>query len=592
MKRKLINYDVFKQIETNSIRQAEKELHENADSIAKAVGRENIALFSITENDATFSTDNGTLIHATYVVQDDTLILENIEELVVDQESQLNEGKKFLNEMVDKILEDRNDLAGEAFSNYFELPIVRANLQEGVINEAKKGKKMPVWLLKHHKDKAKKKKSNKMSKREEKLAKHKNKRMKHVGSKIPKKKLVEWNGLAKNILEFVDFRENGFVNNFTVNRDSHGNVTSIKIPRSKLQNEAKILGFKWKTLNTEVMDQRDLSKCLGKSELWGKACADMKKYNSMSDGAKLEETIENVVAAWPHLIYLTESELATLVKETLIGEGIRNFDDSICQFLAEGVLRTAFDNYKDKVSSIYKLANIFESGDYDHFKDVSEALYEKLDEVRHAQETAINDLYKAVNEVADVASRHADSTTKHEIGTCLASLENIIRGNNSDVLSIMEEAALMLKGTAETNLPMSGDWNVSYDAHDTITGEHPILSKYAKEDGTPGKYSSTRAPYVSDGKSYRKQGVEDMKSGYLAMDEKDVYPHVNNPYVPKAEKFKIHGEKTVEDEMGGSDVLGMDGGNDTWPNLKNPYIPSNGMAMSDSLKLLKSSERN
>ena len=137
MKRKLINYDVFKQIETNSIRQAEKELHENADSIAKAVGRENIALFSITENDATFSTDNGTLIHATYVVQDDTLILENIEELVVDQESQLNEGKKFLNEMVDKILEDRNDLAGEAFSNYFELPIVRANLQEGVINEAK-----------------------------------------------------------------------------------------------------------------------------------------------------------------------------------------------------------------------------------------------------------------------------------------------------------------------------------------------------------------------------------------------------------------------------------------------------------------------
>jgi hypothetical protein len=83
-----------------------------------------------------------------------------------------------------------------------------------------------------------------------------------------------------------------------------------------------------------------------------------------------------------------------------------------------------------------------------------------------------------------------------------------------------------------------------------------------------------------------------MKSGYLTMDEKDVYPHVNNPYVPKAEKFKIHGEKTVEDEMGGKDVLGMDGGSDTWPNLKNPYIPSNGMAMSDSLKLLKSSERN
>ena len=37
MKRKLINYDVFKAIENNSIRQAEKELTENVDSIAKAI---------------------------------------------------------------------------------------------------------------------------------------------------------------------------------------------------------------------------------------------------------------------------------------------------------------------------------------------------------------------------------------------------------------------------------------------------------------------------------------------------------------------------------------------------------------------------
>jgi hypothetical protein len=586
MKRKLINYDVFKAIENNSIRQAEKELTENVDSIAKAIGRENIDLYTINENDATFTTDSGTLIHATYLVNDDSLILENIEELVVDQESQLNEGKKFLDEMVDKILEDRNDLASDAFSNYFSLPLIRSNLQEGVINEAKKGKKMPAWLLERFKGK-KHKKHKKMSKREEKLGKHKNKRNKHIGSKIPAKKLVEWNNLAKNILEFVDFKENGFVNNFSVARDASGNVTSIKIPRSRLQNEAKILGFKWKTLNTEVMDQRDLSKCLGKNELWGKACADMKKFNAMSDGAKLEETIENVVAAWPHIIYLTESELANLIKDTLVSEGIRNFDDEVCQFIAEGVLRTAFDNYKDKVNGIYKLANVFESGDYDHFKLVSEALYDKLDEVRHAEETALSDLYKAVNEVASVAERHGDSTTKHEIGTILAGIENAIR-TNADSVAVMEEAALLLKGTAETNLPMSGTWNVSDKVEDTITGEVPVLSKYAKEDGFPGKYASTKAPFVSDGKNYRKQGVDDLKSGYLTMNDKDVYPNVSNPYVPKAGDFKIHGEKTID---GDSDQLAHDGGNDTWPSLKNPYIPSNGMAMSDSLKLLKSSER-
>jgi len=587
MKRKLINYDVFKQIEKNSVQAAEKELLENADSISKALGKENLQLFSLNENDATFTTDDGSLVHATYVINDDALILENLQELVVDQDSQLSEGRKFLGEMVDQILEDRNDLASESFVNYFNLPIVRLNLQEGVINEAKKSKKMPAWLLSHYKKKSKKK-AKKHTKRDEKELKFKNKRMKHLGSKVAKKKLNEWSGLTKNILEFVDFRENGYVNNFSIARDAQGNVTSVKIPRSKLQNEAKILGFKWKTLNTEVMDQRDLSKCLSKSELWGKACADMKKYNSMSNGSKLEETIENVVAAWPHLIYLTESELATLIKETLVSEGVRNFDDTVCQFLAEGVLRTAFDNYKDKVNGIYKLANVFESGDYDHFKSVSEGLFEKLDEVKQAEETALHDLYKAVNEVAEIADRHADSTTKHEVGTCLASLEAALRESAVDKIAIMEEAALMLKGAVESNLPMSGSWHVSDKVEDTVTGEVPVLSKYAKVDGHPSKYTSTKAPFVSDGKNYHKQGVDDMKDGYLTMDEKDVYPHVHNPYVPKAGDFKIHGEKTIDSE---SDKLAQEGGNDTWPSLKNPYIPSNGMAMSDSLKLLKSSER-
>lgn len=589
MKRKLINYDVFKQIERNSLQTAERELVEASESLSKALNRENLKLFSINESDATFTNDNGTLIHATYIVNDDTLIVENIEELVVDQDSQLNEGKKYLNEMVDKILEDRNDLASDAFSSYFNLPIVRSNLQEGVINEAKKGKKMPSWLLKHYKDKSKKKpKSNKHSKRDEKAKKHMNKRMKHIGSKMHKKKLHEWNNLCKNILEFVDFRENGYVNNFSVARDATGNVVAVKIPRSKLQNEAKILGFKWKTLNTDVMHQRDLSKCLSKNELWGKACSDMKKFNAMSSGNKLEETIENVVAAWPHIIYLTESELATLIKETLISEGNRNFDDKVCMFLAEGVLRTAFANYKDKVNNIYKLANVFESGDYDHFKDVSENLYEKLDEIKSAEETAINDLYKAVNEAAHVADQFGDSTTKHEFGTALASLENVIRGNNQEVLEVMEEAALMLKGVSETNLPMSGDWHVSDSAHETVVGDHPVLAKYAKQDGHPGKFASTRAPFVSDGKNYGKQGVDDLKSGYLTDDDSDVYPNVKNPYVPKAGEFKIHGEKFIDND---TDKLAHEGGNDTWPNLKNPYIPSNGMAMSDSLKLLKSSER-
>ncbi len=62
MKRKLIDYDVFKQIESKFLQTAEKELNEATDAIATALGKDNIALFGITESEATFATDQGTLV--------------------------------------------------------------------------------------------------------------------------------------------------------------------------------------------------------------------------------------------------------------------------------------------------------------------------------------------------------------------------------------------------------------------------------------------------------------------------------------------------------------------------------------------------
>jgi hypothetical protein len=135
---------------------------------------------------------------------------------------------------------------------------------------------------------------------------------------------------------------------------------------------------------------------------------------------------------------------------------------------------------------------------------------------------------------------------------------------------------------------MSGDWYVSDKVGHTVTGDVEAIAKYSKIDGSPSKYASTRSPFVSDGKSYDRQGIEDLKKGYLTHDGADVYPNVKNPYVPKAGDYKIHGEKTIESD---SDVLGHDDGPETWDKLKNPYIPSNGMTLAHSFKLLKCSER-
>ena len=591
MKRKLIDYDVFKQIERKFLQTAEKELNEAADAIASALGKDNIALFGITENEATFATDQGTLVHATYIIDDSKLLLENIEELVVDESSQINEGKRIIDRMVDSILDENKGSASDLFSSYFSLPYVRVSLQEGVINEAKKhGKgKIPPQLAAYLKKKSKKggkKNSNKDSKREEMVKKHSSKKMASLAKKASSKALKEWSTVSKNIFDYIDFRTFGAPTLSETVKDKLGNVITLAVPRSQLKNEAKILSFNWKTLNTDVMHQRDLMRVLAHNTHWGLACKDMKRCNGMSDVSKLQETIENVVAAFPGVIYLTERELAKLINDTLVKENVKNFDDDSCFFLAEGVLRTCYDNYKDKVNQIFKLADMFESDSYEGFKHASEIMVEKLDEVSHTERMAFEDTYKALNGLANIAEHFGDASIKHEISGYMGDIENALIGRKSFDLDVLEEAAAMLKAAA--NLPMSGDWHVSDKVGNTVTGDIESMSKYSKIDGTPGKYASTRSPFVSNGKDYDKQGIEDLKKGYLTHDGSDVYPNVKNPYVPKAGDYKIHGEKTIDSD---SDVLGHDDGPGTWDKLKNPYIPSNGMTLAHSFKLLKGSER-
>jgi hypothetical protein len=70
------------------------------------------------------------------------------------------------------------------------------------------------------------------------------------------------------------------------------------------------------------------------------------------------------------------------------------------------------------------------------------------------------------------------------------------------------------------------------------------------------------------------------------MKGKDLFPNMENPYAPKAGEFKIHGEKSIDDDKEYTKYSGAD----VFPSLKNPYLPADGMTMQDSLRHLKSSE--
>ena len=587
MKKKFIDFDVFKQIEKNSVTTAEKELAEAAEILGKATNKTGLKLYCLSENDVTFIAADGNFVHATYSMNDKDLLLENVEEFVIEENSLVKTRKELIANMVDSILDEKITEASMDFSNYFSIPTIKANLREGIISEAKKhGKKgkMPPQLAAYFKKKmegkGEKVHTDKDEKRHAKKKRFHGKRLKVVGEKAGDHKKNEWNVIAGNILEFVDFKSNGNVfNNVKSVRDNTGNVITLQIPRTQTRNEGKVLAMTWNGCNGVVEKGRKTGMGVGMHEsTWVRAVSDMKRFNAVSDNGSLETAFENVVSAWPDLVYLTKPELAKKINETLEASGANNYDDSTCEFLADGILRTAHKAFSDKVGKIYgaagKTANL---DNYEEFETVSEVVFNKVDDNLRTQYQVFSDLYRSLSEVYRTAEKLGDEATKAESTSMIRECELVLNRKSEPSLELAEEAALYLQTISESVDFGGSVWEVPA-THISMTGDNPAIHKYAGVDGSPAKNAGLyKLSPVSDGKSVH----ADVEDFYTKMSGKDMFPDMSNPYAPKPGDFKIHGEKSIEDD----DDLGTKQG-DTWPNLKNPYIPDQGMTMQDSLKLL------
>ena len=366
MKKKFIDFNAFKQIETNSVTAAEKELTEAADIVAKSLNESGLALYCISEDEVTYINKDGNFVHANYTISNKELFLENVEQLVINESSLESSRKEIISKMVDNILDEKLSEASTGFSTYFSIPTLKANLREGIITEAKKhGKKkgkMPPQLAAYFQKKmAGKDKGGKPEKEEKRNAKKASlhgKRLKKVGEKAGDHKKNEWNLVAGNILEFVDFKGNGNIwNNVKTQKDTGGNIVALQIPRSQTRNEGKVLMMTWNSCNGVVENGRKNGMGVGMHENnWVRAVTDIKRFNALSENSSLETAFENVVSAWPDLIYLTNRELSKKINETLRDSGNNNYDDSTCEFLADGILRTAHKAFSDKVGKIYSVA--------------------------------------------------------------------------------------------------------------------------------------------------------------------------------------------------------------------------------------------
>lgn len=574
MRRKLIKQEAFEQIANSSVTTAEHELKEAAGVLARALGKDHLNLHSFNNATVMYETLDDTYVHAGYEIKDNQVTFNSIEELVIDTESKAKKRKETISEMLQAVLVDNGDKANQLFSKYMEIYSFNEAKKHFGKDDKSKDKKLPPWLKGKEKDeKGKKEKNSK-----EKFNFFKGK------AKKAGKKVEEAYGVAANVLNYVEYMNVGpALAEAVAKRDDSGNVVDLRIPSSQLRNESRIRANDWKVLNQKIKTLREEALALYENEMFCKAMSDLRKQSVYNDAAAVEEILENVVRAFPSVLYATHAELAQVIGESLKVAGVENFGDETCDFLAEGVLRKAHTAFKERVAQVLHLASApkceANADEYEHFQVVVGQFYPAVDEKFGLERKVFEDLYESLEDLYRTADRRSDDQLKESTASYLNDLADVLNKKAKPDLELAEEVASWLANLIETNLE-SGTWVVSNTPHVTVSGDHPDMAKKASHSYAPSKDFSgnwgDELPMIGqDSMQYKggKHSKEARSNSWGNIENKETFPGLKNPYVPKPfGDYTMKGEKGVD-----KDTFGQHGATwqsqDTWPKLQNPYVP-------------------
>ena len=593
MRRHLIKKEDFDSITKSSITNAEIELRESEEILAKVLEKDYLKLRCFNESTALFESVDGTHVYTGYEVKNDDITFSGIEELIVDHESKQKAMKNTVSEMIDALLEDNNAKATSLLEDYMK-SFDWKEATKRIVPDEKDGYKAVDYDPDnkdssefHNKHKTFSEKSEEKHNKEKKSPSQKAHDDQEIDSVIRVEKakgneIAECHTVAKHVLEYVQFMRLGPTLKETVSKtDEKGNVVQLKVPTTRIRNEGKVLNFNWKTLNHNVKVLRDGASALSENQNFCRACVDLKRQNNVSDNQALVECLENIATAFPSVIYVTQTELAQLIGEALETIGEKNYDDDQCMFMAEGILRTASEAYTEKVQQILHLAEAPKMEDnsdpYLFFQQVVENFYPAIDEKFGLERKVFSDLYESLEKIYKKADRQGDTALKNETASYLNDLAATLNNEVKPDLRLAEEVAVWSKNLVETNLE-TGIWNVSNSAHVTVSGDHPDMAKKAKHSYKPSSDFSGNwgdaAPAISqDSMNYKGGASKEMRSKSWGNVGKETFPVLKNPYIPNAHDYTMKGEKGVD-----KDTFGQHHGSwqssDTWPGLQNPYVPN------------------
>jgi hypothetical protein len=607
MRRKLIKQEAFDEIASSSVTAAERELVEAEDVLARALGKNQLSLHSFNGSVVMYESLDDTYVHAGYDIKDNNVTFNSIEELVVDHNSKIAKRKNILGEMIDAVLVDDESKANQLFNEYMGLysfnEAKKTKITEketdgkfkfgatDVEDKPKKTGKFPDKMNPFEKKAAKKsrdetkdfnKSSRGINKKKKKDAFIKT--LEASGKKLGKK-IKEAYEVADHVLDYVDYMRVGpALSEAVTQTDDNGNIVNLRIPTSHLRNEGRILASNWKTLNSQVKSLRETALGLHADHTFAKAMSDLKRQNAFSDAHGLQEVLENIVQAWPQVLYVSQGELTHMIGQSLTFSGAENYDDQTCAFMAEGILRTAHTAYQERANQILHLANATKRNEntdpYDHFQEVAELFFANVDEKFSLEKKIFSDLYESLEYFYQIADRRGNNDLKRVTAGYLNELADVLNGKSRPEIELAEEVAEFVVSLVETNLDGIETWKVSNDAHVTVSGDHPDMEKkakvkYAPADDFDGDWGDEAPMIGQDSMTYKggKFSKEARNKSWGNEAGKDTFPTLKNPYIPKPfGDYTMKGEKGVDkDTPGGNYWTG--GSEDLWPKLQNPYVP-------------------
>jgi hypothetical protein len=599
-------------MENNSLTSAQRELI-GAEDIISNVLETHVNLYCFSENDVVYETIDGDYIRATYEIKDGKINLENIETLIVDENSLKEESHSILSSMVDSLLEGNEEKAKSHFDSYMASPIISKVFEEAVKVTSSSGsgktsrrlhkkrsrsavmkgvrqrKKTEMWKKTHpglvRQIKAL---AGRMSKKLGKLKTAVGHKVRRVFTRfnLGKQRMTEWVDLCHNVLEYVDLHNYGPVLHETqVFYDEEGNTTAVSIPTDQKRNESKWSQSAWKALNGTIKALRTEAKDLTDDDEFCKALAELKRNNAMSDNDALEETLEGIVTKWPSVLYLTQDELAQKISGALETVGATNFDDHTCNFMSEGVLRVAHNAYSERVERIEKLSGseIEESDDsYLDFQETIKEFYPTLDEDIENNLRVFEAVYQAVGDVYRQAEDSRDDALKEGALSHLEVLASVLNQDTRPDLDIVESASEWLYLLIEANLDHVDFYSAVHVSGDAGGGnmmksdsDHPVVDASAEKAYAPArdfagsdknrweipngekgtslgdvKVTSEKNPYIFWDDAKTKRTVSDKGAEELG----DMESSMGNPSYSQAEKA---GDVAV------------------WPPKKNPFLLDN-----------------